>query len=465
MTNKHAVLFLLLFCSFTNWSQIAVLRPEAFMLQVLEGHPLAKQAKLIPEFAETYVLKARGGFDPKLNYDLAQKYYGNKMYYSLSDAQLKVPTWYGLSVQTGIEQNRGTYLDPQGLTPQNGLWYGGLSANLGNGLLIDERRAELQKANVYLKSSQLEQRLALNELVMEAGYAYWDWYLQFYAGQILKEALEVGAVRLRAMQRMAELGDRPYIDTVEAAIQYQTRAAAFADQEARFAAASAGLNRYLWKADGTPLELSTETQPLQADTLSLQQPKLVFAGPVDTLVQQHPYLGILSYKLDVLAIEKRYNQEQLKPQIELKYNFLNEPIQYNPLAQFSINDYKWGVSAQMPLFLRKERAAVQQTKLKIEQTNFERQDRSAELTAKMLATRAEYLNARKQLMIFTENAASTKKLLAAELNMFEAGESSLFMVNMRESAAFQAALKVVEYQAKCEQLWLKWEFLQANLVR
>jgi outer membrane protein TolC len=146
---------------------------------------------------------------------------------------------------------------------------------------------------------------------MEAGYAYWDWYLQFYAGQILKEALEVGAVRLRAMQRMAELGDRPYIDTVEAAIQYQTRAAAFADQEARFAAAGAVLNRYLWKADGTPLELSSETQPLQADTLSVQQPKLVFAGPVDTLVQQHPYLGILSYKLDVLAIEKRYNQEQL----------------------------------------------------------------------------------------------------------------------------------------------------------
>lgn len=435
------------------------------MLQVLEGHPLAKQAKLIPEFAETYVLKARGGFDPKLNYDLAQKYYGNTMYYSISDAQLKVPTWYGLSLQTGLEQNRGTYLDPQGLTPQNGLWYGGLAANLGNGLLIDERRAELQKAKVYLQSSQLEQRLALNELVLEAGYAYWDWYLQYYAGQILKEALDVGAVRLIAMQRMAELGDRPYIDTVEAAIQYQTRAAALADQEARFAGATAYLNRYLWKADGTPLELDAAAQPLQADSLSIQAPKLIFAGQVDSLVEQHPYLGILSYKLDVLAIEKRYNREQLKPQLELKYNFLNEPIQYNPFAQFSINDYRWGVSAQMPLFLRKERAALQQTKLNIEQTTFERQDRGAELTAKLLASRAEYLNARKQLAIFTENAESTKKLLAAELNLFETGESTLFMVNMRETAAFQAALKVVEYQAKCEQLWLKWEFLQANLVR
>ena len=465
MRNKYTFFICLFWSALAVWSQNNVLRPESFMLQVLEGHPLAKQAKLIPEFAETYVLKARGGFDPKLNYDLAQKYYGNTMYYSISDAQLKVPTWYGLSLQTGVEQNRGTYLDPQGLTPQNGLWYGGLAANLGNGLLIDERRAELQKGKVYLQSSQLEQRLALNELLLESGYAYWDWYLQYYAGQILKEALDVGAVRLIAMQRMAELGDRPYIDTVEAAIQYQTRAAALANQEARFAGATAYLNRYLWKADGTPLELAATAQPLQADSLSIQAPKLSFAGQVDSLVEQHPYLGILSYKLDVLAIEKRYNREQLKPQLELKYNFLNEPIQYNPLAQFSINDYRWGVSAQMPLFLRKERAALQQTKLNIEQTTFERQDRGAELTAKLLATRAEYLNARKQLAIFTDNAESTKKLLAAELNLFETGESTLFMVNMRETAAFQAAIKVVEYQAKCEQLWLKWEFLQASLVR
>jgi outer membrane protein TolC len=451
--------------AFLNWAQVSYLRPEEFMLKVVQGHPLAKQANLIPEFAETYVLKARGGFDPKLAYDLAQKYYGNKMYYSLSDANLKIPTWFGLSIQSGIEQNRGTYLDPQGLTPQNGLWYGGLSANLGNGLLIDERRAELQKANVYLKSSQLEKRLALNELLMEAGYAYWDWYQQYYSGEILREALEIGEIRLKAMQRMAELGDRPYIDTVEAAIQYQNRAAALAEQEAKLAAASANINRFLWLPDGTPLELSLQTTPVSLDTLKNASPKPIFTGAVDTLVDQHPYLGILDYKLDVLDIEKRYNKEQLKPQIELKYNFLNEPIQYNPLAQFSINDYKWGVSAQMPLFLRKERAAVQQTQLKIEQTNYDLQNRTAELTAKLLATRAAYLNASKQLYVYVQNELSTKKLLEAELNLFETGESSLFMVNTRESAAFQAALKVIEYQAKCEQLWLKWQFLQANLVR
>jgi len=166
-----------------------------------------------------------------------------------------------------------------------------------------------------------------------------------------------------------------------------------------------------------------------------------------------------------LSIEKRYNIEQLKPQIELKYNLLNEPIQYNPLAQFSINDYKWGVSAQMPLLFRKERAALQQTNLQIEQINLERQDRTAQLLAKMQAARAEYVLALEQLEIYKINALNTKLLLNAELNLFDTGESSLFMVNMRESAAFSAALKLIDYQAKCEQLWLKWEFLQASLVR
>ena len=89
----------------------------------------------------------------------------------------------------------------------------------------------------------------------------------------------------------------------------------------------------------------------------------------------------------------------------------------------------------------------------------------ATLTAKLLAARAAYLNAQKQLVIYTQNAASTQQLLAAELELFSTGESSLFMVNLRETVAFQAALKVFEYQSKCEQLWLKWEFLQASLVR
>ena len=465
MRNRNLLVCLLFCAPVLLYAQNSMIRPEAFLLTVLEQHPLAKQANLIPEFAETYVLKARGGFDPKLNYDLNQKYYGDKLYYSLSDAQLKVPTWYGLSLKTGLEQNRGTYLDPQGATPTNGLWYGGIEANLGNGLLIDERRAELQKANIFQQSSELEKRLALNELLFEAGYAYWHWFEQYHSLQILKEALDVSAVRLTAIKRMAELGDRPVIDTVEAAIQFQTRNAAYTEQLAAIQNATANLNRFLWQAGGIPQEINETALPIDIKAMEQQGTKLITAAPLDSVVQSHPYLAIIDFKLEALDVEKKFAKEQLKPTLSVSYNFLNEPIQYNPFAQISINDYKWGITAQMPLLYRKERAAYQQTQLKIEQTQFERLDQKASLRAKLLSARNDYLNAVQQLEIYTENAKSTRKLLDAELNMFNTGESTLFMINAREIAAFQAELKALNYMAKTEQLWLKWQFLQANLVR
>lgn len=465
MKNKILLSVLFALSSFVTLAQDNIIRPEAFLLKVLEQHPLAKQANLIPEFADTYVLKARGGFDPKVSYDFNQKYYGDKLYYSLSDAQLKVPTWYGLSLKTGLEQNRGAYLDPQGATPQNGLWYGGIEANLGNGLFIDERRAELKKAAIFQQSSELEKRLALNELLFEAGYAYWDWFEQYHNLKILKEALEISEVRLKAMQRMAELGDRPIIDTVEASIQFQTRSAAYNEQLTTFQNATANLNRFLWQAGGLPQELQESALPIEKDTVALQAPKLISAGPIDTLVQLHPYLAIIDFKLEALDIEKKFAKEQLKPILSLNYHFLNEPVQYNPFAQFSANDYKWGITAQMPLMYRKERAAYQQTQLKIEQTAYERLDQKASLKAKLLTARNDYLNAVFQKDIYLENARSTRKLLAAEINLFSTGESTLFMINAREMAAFQAELKAINYLAKTEQLWLKWQFLQASLVR
>lgn len=465
MKNKSWLISFLFFSPLLIWAQENMVRPEAFLLKVLEQHPMAKQANLIPEFAETYVLKARGGFDPKINYDLSQKYYGDKLYYSLTDAQLKVPTWYGLSLKTGLEQNRGSYLDPQGATPVNGLWYGGVEANFGNGLLIDERRAELKKAEIYQQSSALEKRLALNELIFEAGYAYWNWFEQYHGMLILKEALEVSTVRLSAVKRMAELGDRPYIDTVEAAIQFQTRNAAYTEQLTAYQNATATLNRFLWQEGGIPQELNEAALPLDSDTVAMQRPKLITAGPLDALVQGHPYLAIIDFKLQALDVEKKYAKEQLKPILSVNYNFLNEPIQYNPFAQFSANNYKWGITAQMPLMYRKERAAYQQTQLKIEQIQYERLDQKASLKAKMLTARYDYLNAVQQKEIYVENAKNTRKLLQAELNLFSTGESTLFMINAREMAAFQAELKALNYIAKTEQLWLKWQFLQATLVQ
>ena len=50
-----------------------VFSEERFYALVIQNHPLAKQADLKIQFGEKSVLKARGGFDPKLYNQLNQK--------------------------------------------------------------------------------------------------------------------------------------------------------------------------------------------------------------------------------------------------------------------------------------------------------------------------------------------------------------------------------------------------------
>ncbi|MBL0101684.1 MAG: hypothetical protein IPP49_17985 [Saprospiraceae bacterium] len=107
-----------------------------------------QQARLQPEFAAAEWLKAKGGFDPSLSGNVSQKYYDGKDYYSLFSGELKIPTAIGADVKTGFEQNRGSFLGPENATPTGGLYYAGISMPLGQGLIIDERRAALRSADI-----------------------------------------------------------------------------------------------------------------------------------------------------------------------------------------------------------------------------------------------------------------------------------------------------------------------------
>jgi hypothetical protein len=91
---------------------------------------VAKQAQLQLEKGEANVLKARGGFDPRINSDLDQKYYKGSQYYSLFNSGLKIPTWYGIEFGAGFEQNQGSNLNPENILPQSGLAYAGMSVVL-----------------------------------------------------------------------------------------------------------------------------------------------------------------------------------------------------------------------------------------------------------------------------------------------------------------------------------------------
>jgi outer membrane protein TolC len=431
---------------------------------ILKNHPLAKQANLETQFGEKAILTAQGGFDPKAYTQTLQKNFNSTAYFNLLNVGLKVPTWYGLEFKSGFESNQGNFLNPQEKTPTSGLWYAGASLNLGKGLFIDQRRAELFKAKIYYQSTFAEQKLQLNELIYESGYAYWNWFMSYNSLQILDEAYRLANERYIAMKRTAELGDRPEIDVVESQIQVQNRESMLRNFETEFMGTRYKLETYLWNEQLLPLELDSLTLPQSMDSVSGEIAPVLTNQLIDSAVTNHPYLQITDFKIKSLEIERKFKKEQLKPEFTIQYNFLNQPIQNNPFTNMLLNNYKWGITFEIPVFLRKERGELAKTNLKLQDEKYNLENSRAYLEFKLKNAWIEYKNALVQLEIFEKTVIDSKRLLEAEIEMFDTGESSLFLINARELAYIQAKLKWVESTAKSKQAFLSLKFNLAQLV-
>jgi outer membrane protein TolC len=461
---KQFILVFILFGSLSlSWSQ-SVLTEKEFYEIILLNHPLVKQAGIKPQMGESQLLKAKGGFDPKLYTDLDRKNYDGVTNYQKLNTGLSIPTWYGIQVKSGFESNSGPYLSSEDKTPAGGLWYGGVSVNLGQGMMIDQRRAELFKARIYQESTLQEQRLLLNELVYESGYAYWDWFLAHYSRVVLQNSYDLATVRLQGVKMTAELGDRPIIDTVEARIQVQYRQSLLNNYQTDLLNSKVKLSTFLWTELQEPLELDETTLPLSMDSVAVRVVSLLSERDIDSLTENHPYLNMNGLKIKSLEIDQKLKREQVKPTLNLSYNFINEPINYNPITNLSPNNNKIGVQLEMPLLFRKERGDLELARLKVQDEQLSFINNKVYLKAKIKQAQNDLLNAQNQLDIYRQTVLDSRQLFEAEKTMFEQGESSLFLVNARELTYIQANLKYIEVLCKYKQALLSLRFSLANLI-
>ena len=134
------------------------------------------------------------------------------------------------------------------------------------------------------------------------------------------------------------------------------------------------------------------------------------------------------------------------PVIDVEYNFLTEaPDQIN---SFETQNYKGGVSFRFPLFLRKERGDLKLAKFKLQDAQFDRDNAQVEIQNKVLAIYRELDSYVTQNELIFNIVKDYPTLLNAEERKFSFGESSLFLINSRESKLIDAELKQNAVQNK-----------------
>lgn len=413
---------------------------EEYLTYVKQYHPVAKQAQIALTKGQAKVLKARGGFDPKLVADYERKDFDNLEYFDLLDAKFKIPTWYGIELQAGYERYEGVFVNPQNFVPEEGLFSAGLTINIGQGLWINERMATLQKAKIFRNQTQAERDLLLNEIIYKSALAYFNW-LQAYRDLITFEQFVANAqLRYEGVEKSASLGESAQIDATEAKISLQNRQLSLEQAKVVLFNAKMQVSNFLWLENDTPLELEDGVIPNLEASLEIDVVLQIEGQNLNTFtLDNHPKLQSLNYKLEGLQVDRKLKANKLLPKLELNYNFLTEtPTVAN---SFLSSQYKGGVNFSFPLFLRKERGDLDLAKLKVRNSALDIKAAEVTILNKVKAIYQELDSYTRQNILLEDIVTNYGVLLTGEERKFELGESSIFLVNSREKSLIDARLK------------------------
>lgn len=409
-----------------------------FLGYVKKYHPLVKNADLEITRAQANLMMARGGFDPKIEVDFDKKQFKDKEYYSILNSSFKIPTWYGIEVKAGFDNNEGIYLNPQNTVPNQGLTSFGISVPLGQGLLINQRMADVRKAKMQVQLSQAERKLEAIAVLYDASVAYFNWKRNYDEVQLYKVYQKNAQIRFKGIETLIQQGDKPAIDSVEAGIIVKNRTLSLEDSELKLAKAKLELSNYLWLDNSIPLELSDALIPENKLATTIQETlRTNDLQNQDFSITNHPKINALERKIDMLNVDRKLKANALLPKIDLSYYYLSEP---SYIDNYQFNDYKIGVNFAFPLFLRKERGGLKLAQFKVQETQYALSLERVQLTNKITAQKTEITSLTKQRSLIEGLVKNNQTMLQSEERLFSFGESSLFLINTRENNLVSAQL-------------------------
>ena len=449
---KYSLLFTILSITISVKGQDSVktLSAKQLMEIVKQFHPVAKQADIFIEKAKADVTIAKGMFDPVLKNESAQKTFDGFDYYYYNRPELSIPTWFGVEVSAGLEFLSGNRTDPMETKGETS--YFGISVPLAKNLIMDKRRAALQTAKIFREASAIEKRNTLNNLLFDAMKTYWTWVQQYQVYKILTDAVKVNEKRVGLVNMAFQLGERPAIDTTEALTQLQNFELLKSQAWLDFQNTGLELSVYMWTANIQPYNMPVSVIPgddLQKSNIT-GAPIPELNSLLDAAQKNHPELVIYNYKLDALGVEKKLKFQELLPTINFRYNQLGKGYDVLKTASGPLfeNNFQYGLSFGIPIRLSQGRGEYRKAKLKITETQLQQNQKQWQVENKVKSYFNELITLKSQVTLQEKAYNNFMILQRGEEIRFQAGESSLFLINARENKTLEALQKLQELKAK-----------------
>ncbi|RZL10416.1 MAG: TolC family protein, partial [Hymenobacter sp.] len=315
-----------------------------------------------------------------------------------------------------------------------------------------------RQAQIMQTAAEADRVKQINEVWLQAAKDYWNWYYTFQQSQLIKEGIALANRRFQATARRAQIGDQAPIDSVEAQITVQDRLVQSEQLQVDLQNARLVLSNHLWNNNNQPVELPAYAAP-QVPVLDTVR-RAEYQRLAELAAASHPTLVKLDAKSRQLGIEERYRRELLKPKLNLTGTLISQGDFYqNELPdyyRFGIDNHKVGFDFAFPLFLRAERGKLQYTRIQIKENVLEQRQSQRTIVTQVNTVYNTLKAYERQLALQNQTITNQRLLLRAELAKFELGESTIFLINARES-------KLIELRIKQESLRSGYEKSRAEL--
>ncbi|MFM6976240.1 MAG: TolC family protein [Sphingobacteriaceae bacterium] len=430
---------------------VRTLNAEELLNLVRRFHPVAKKAGIDIEKTRADLTSARSAFDPILSNAVGRKTMNGVNYYDYTSPEIRIPTWFGIEIYTGLENLSGSRLDPSQTGGESS--YSGISIPLAKNLLIDKRRAFLQQAKVMNNLAKVEQKAVINNLLMEAIEAYWHWVKSWQNYKVVENMVGINEKRVALVKRSYFMGERPAIDTVEAITQLQSYKYLQNEQWLQFQNAGLQLSAFLWDEMDRPYTLPLTVIPPDEweNETTILSASISLTDLLNSAAENHPELNVYDYKLEILTIDKKLKFQELLPKVDFSYNHLakgNNAFNTINTAGLFENNFQYGLKLAIPLRFSQGRGDFRKARLKIAETRLDQIQTQLKIQLKIQSYYNEWMTLKNQTALQRANYQNYQQLVKAEETRFFNGESSLFLINSRENKALEALEKLISLKTK-----------------
>lgn len=387
-------------------------------------------------------LEARGAFDTVIGSEARARLDG---FYSGDYAAVDVMKPFGPlggEVYGGYRLSQGDFpiYEDYNFTNQGGEAKIGILFSLLRDRAIDARRAGIIDAEFGVDAAELDILLEQAEVQQSALTTYYRWVARGRELTALEGLLDLAETRDVALRRQVQQGAVAAITVTENLQNLTRRRELVRRAEQDLALAANNLSLFLRDESGEPIVPTREQLPPVVpvpDTRGTMAPEALLAG--------RPDLQLIEIAQQRLEIERDLARNALQPSLDFRVEASQDIGEIGPGGvSRDPGELVAGVTFSVPLGRREAKGRVRATDAAMEALEQEQRLLRDQIVQQLQSIVITMRTAEDVLELTRLESEQAETMRLAEVERFRSGASDFFLVNVREQAAANAQIRVVQ---------------------